>query len=76
MKIEILGTGCKECKELYQRTLEAVKVEGIEAEVIKEEDIVKIMEAGLMSTPGLRVDGKVVSYGKVPKIDEIRGYLK
>ncbi len=76
MKIEILGTGCKKCKELYQRTLEAVKVEGIEAEVIKEEDIVKIMEAGLMSTPGLRVDGKVVSYGKVPKIDEIRGYLK
>ncbi|HAS80372.1 MAG TPA: thioredoxin family protein [Fusobacteriaceae bacterium] len=76
MKIEILGTGCKKCKELYQRTLEAVKVEGIEAEVIKEEDIVKIMEAGLMSTPGLRVDGKVVSYGKVPKIDEIREYLK
>ena len=76
MKIEILGTGCKKCKELYQRTLEAVKVEGIEAEVIKEEDIVKIMEAGLMRTPALRIDGKVVSYGKVPKIDEIRGYLK
>jgi small redox-active disulfide protein 2 len=76
MKIEILGTGCKNCKELYTRTLEAVKLEGVEAEVIKEEDIVKIMEAGLMSTPGLRVDGKVVSYGKVPKVEEIRGYLK
>jgi len=76
MKIEILGTGCKKCKELYERTLEAVKIEGIDAEVIKEEDIVKIIEAGLMSTPGLRVDGKVVSYGKVPKVDEIRKYLK
>jgi hypothetical protein len=54
MKIEILGTGCKKCKELYQRTL----------------------EAGLMSTPGLRIDGKVVSYGKVPKVDEIRNFLK
>ena len=76
MKIEVLGTGCKKCKELYDRTLEAIKLEGKEANVIKEEDIIKIMEAGLISTPGLRIDGEVVSYGKVPKVEEIRKYIK
>ena len=76
MKIEVLGTGCKNCQELYNRVLKALEVAGVEAEVIKEEDIVKIMEAGLMSTPGLRINGKVVSYGRVPKIEEIVEFVK
>ena len=71
MKIEILGTGCAKCKQLEKNVLAALAQTGKFAEVVKVEDLQKIMEYGVMSTPGLVIDGKVVSVGKLLTPDEI-----
>ncbi|MBT1075330.1 thioredoxin family protein [Geobacter grbiciae] len=75
MKIEVLGTGCAKCKTLYENAKKAVEMSGKEAEVIKVEEIQKIMKYGVMSTPALVVDGVVKFSGKVASPDEIRGML-
>lgn len=75
MEIKILGTGCPNCKTLEQATKKAVNELGLDAEVIKEEDIVKIMEYGIPRTPGLVVDGKVVMSGRLPSVEEIKELL-
>jgi small redox-active disulfide protein 2 len=72
MKIEIVGSGCPKCKQLYENVQEALKIAGNDAEVIKVEDIDKITEYGIMMTPGLVVDGEVKSVGKVLTPDEIK----
>jgi small redox-active disulfide protein 2 len=76
MKIEILGMGCSNCNKLYQNALEAAKQSGKEVEVVKIEDIQKIMAYGVMSTPALVVDGVVKAKGKVPKVEEIKELIK
>jgi len=76
MKIEILGSGCPKCKQLYENTQEAIKAIGKEAEVIKVEDIKKITEYGIMMTPGLVVDGEVKSVGKVLSAGEIKTIIQ
>jgi small redox-active disulfide protein 2 len=76
MKIEILGMGCSNCNKLYQNALEAVKLSGKEVEVTKVEDIKKIMSYGVLSTPALAIDGVVKAAGKVPKVEEIKGWIK
>lgn len=65
MEIKILGTGCPKCKALEQQTINALAELDIEADVQKEEDIVKIMNYGVMRTPGLVINGKVVLSGQV-----------
>ena len=75
MKIEILGTGCAKCKTLYENTRAAVQEKGIEAEIVKIEDIPSIMKYGVMSTPALVVDGKVIFSGKTASVGEIKGML-
>jgi small redox-active disulfide protein 2 len=75
MKIEILGTGCAKCKKLYENTLDAVKQSGKEVEVVKVEEIQKIMAYGVMSTPALVVDGVVKTSGKLVSPQEIIGML-
>lgn len=76
MKIEILGTGCSKCKALEEATKQAVAQSGIFAQIEKVEDIMKIMEYGVMSTPGLVIDGKVLSTGKLLSINEIVELIK
>lgn len=71
MKIEILGTGCTKCKALEEVTKKAVAIIGGFHEVKKVEDIVEIMNYGVMSTPALVVDGEVKSVGKLLSVDEI-----
>jgi len=71
MEIKVLGTGCAKCKTLYKATEEALKEAGIEANLSKVEDIVEIMKFGVMTTPALVVDGKVVLKGKVPSVKDI-----
>lgn len=65
MKIKVLGTGCRKCKALLAATEEAVKSSGVQAEIEYVTDMIKIAETGLMSTPGLIIDDKIVSSGKV-----------
>ncbi len=76
MKIEVLGMGCANCKKLYENAVEAVKLSGKEVEVAKVEDIKKIMGYGILSTPALVIDGVVKVVGKVPKAEEIKGWIK
>ena len=71
MKIEILGTDCTKCKALEEAVKKAVAQIGGFHEVKKVEDIVEIMNYGVMSTPALVVDGIVKSSGKLLSIDEI-----
>jgi small redox-active disulfide protein 2 len=75
MEIIILGTGCPKCKSLEKLTREVVEKSGLEARVSKEEDIMKIMEYGVMKTPGLVVDGKVVLSGRLPSEKELTELL-
>jgi small redox-active disulfide protein 2 len=74
-KIQILGTGCPKCNMLKENAEKAVKDLGIEAEIEKVSDIRKIMEMGVMSTPAIAVDGKVISSGKVLKPEEIKKFI-
>ncbi len=71
MEIVVLGTGCAKCKNVEMAAQEAVKKAGISADIRKEEDIVKIMEYNVMTTPALVIDGKVVVKGRVPSVDEV-----
>ena len=71
-KIEILGTGCPKCKKLEEQTREAAAQLNLECDIVKEEDIQKIMAYGVMMTPALVVDGQVKMTGKVPSIDDIK----
>ncbi|MFW5793581.1 MAG: thioredoxin family protein [Bacteroidota bacterium] len=75
MEIKILGTSCPKCKTLEKLTRETVEKEGIDATITKEEDIMKIMEYGVMHTPGLVIDGKVVFSGRVPSAKELNDLL-
>ncbi len=76
MKIEILGTGCSKCKALEEATKQAVAQSGQFAQIEKVEDIMKIMEYNVMSTPGLVIDGKVVSTGKLLSVAKIVELIK
>ena len=75
MEIKVLGTGCPKCKTLEKATRDAITELGIDANVTKEEDIMKIMGYGVMRTPGLVVDEKVVASGKLLTVDEIKDLL-
>lgn len=72
MEIKILGPGCPKCKTLEKLTREVVEQNGIEATVTKVEDIVAIMNYGVMTTPALVIDEKVVLKGRVPSSEELR----
>ncbi|MFQ3586303.1 MAG: thioredoxin family protein [Fimbriimonadaceae bacterium] len=76
MKMQILGTGCANCKNLQRNAEAAVRDIGLDAQIEKVEDLREIMKMGVMSTPGLAVDGTVVSTGRVPSVDEIKAMLK
>ena len=71
MKIKILGSGCANCVTLAENTKKALAESGTEAEIEKVTDFAEIAKYGVMSTPGLVIDEKVVSYGKVLKPQDI-----
>lgn len=72
MNIKILGTGCSRCKALEQITRNAVAEMGITADIEKVEDIVKIMNYGVMRTPALVIDEKIALSGHVPSLTEVK----
>ncbi|MBF7084597.1 TM0996/MTH895 family glutaredoxin-like protein [Desulfallas sp. Bu1-1] len=76
MEIKVLGPGCKNCKALEKTVLEAVAELNIDASVEKVEDPGKIVEAGVMMTPGLIINGKIKSTGKVPKKDAVKKMIQ
>ena len=76
MQIKILGSGCPNCKILEANAKKAIKEMKISAKIEKVTDISKIMKYGVMSTPALVVDEKVVSSGRVLSAEEIKKLLK
>ncbi len=76
MIIKVLGSGCKNCVNLKENTEKALKETGIEAEIIKVENMKDIISYGVMQTPALVIDEKVVSYGKVLKSGDIAKLLE
>jgi small redox-active disulfide protein 2 len=76
MKIEILGTGCPKCKKAFESVEKVVKEFGIDAEVVKVENIQDIMNYGVMITPAIAIDGEVKIAGKIPSPKQIAGWIK
>lgn len=75
MEVKILGSGCSKCRALEANTRQALRDLGIEAEVVKETEVRNIVAYGVLSTPGLVVDGKVEAAGRVPGVGEIKDIL-
>ena len=76
MKIEVLGSGCAKCKLLAERAEEAAKGLGVDFTLVKVTEYPDIVARGVMSTPGLVVDGVVKSQGHVPTVAAIQGMLR
>lgn len=75
LKVEILGTGCKKCHQLEANTKEAIAALNLEVEVFHLTDTMEIVKRGIMKTPALVVNGKIVSQGKVIEPDQIQSLL-
>lgn len=75
MNIKVLGTGCANCKTTLKLIEEAAKAKGVDVELEKVEDLPQIMAYGVMSTPGVVIDGKVVHAGGIPSKETIDGWL-
>ena len=75
MDIKVLGTGCPKCKALENAVINALSELQIQAEVSKVEDIMQIMQFGVMQTPALVIDGKVALSGRLPNNKELKSLL-
>lgn len=75
VEIKILGTGCTKCRTLEKITIDMVREMELEANVTMEEDIMKIMEYGIIRTPGLVIDEKLVLSGRIPSKGELKKLL-
>ena len=73
--IEVLGPGCTRCKETYRVVKHVVEQAGLGTEVVKNESLERMVALGVMSTPAIAIDGKVVLSGRIPKADEVRQLL-
>lgn len=76
INIKVLGTGCPKCKALERAIREVVEENGFEAQIEKVEDIVKIMNYGILATPGMAINEKVVSSGRLLSKDEIKTLIE
>ncbi len=75
MIIKILGSGCPNCKTLERRAQQALEEMNLSAEIVEVRDFREIAAYGIMHTPGLVIDEKVVSAGNVPKLEEIKSLI-
>ena len=75
MTIQVLGPGCKRCAALHQTTIAAAEQLGLDTPVEKIHDYAEMARLGIMSTPALAVDGRVLMSGSVPSVDLVRELL-
>ncbi len=75
-EIKVLGTGCQKCEMLYENVIRALEDLNIEANVIKIKDLMQISAHGVITTPALIIDGKLISQGKLLGVEEIKELLK
>lgn len=76
MEIKVLGSGCSRCKKLLANVKEAVEELGVDASILYVTDMMEIAKTGVLSTPGLLINGKIVSYGRIILVDEIKAMIK
>lgn len=74
-KIEVLGPGCSRCKETYRVVQSLVETEKLPFDVVKDESMDRMVEVGVLATPAVVLEGKVVFSGRIPKTEELRGLL-
>jgi len=74
-KVHVLGPGCPKCQQVAANVAEAAKAAGVEVEVEKVSKPMDIAKYGVMFTPGLAVEGEVVCAGRIPGVEEIKGWL-
>jgi small redox-active disulfide protein 2 len=75
MKIEILGPGCSRCRATEENVRRALAELGLSAEVEHVTDLVEISKRRVMMTPGVVIDGRVCSSGRIPEVPEIKKWL-
>jgi len=76
MKIEVLGPGCPKCNTVMDNVKKALAEIGKTAEVVKVTDINAMIERGVMSTPSLIIDGKLMVQGKIPNVQQIKDWIQ
>ena len=76
MIVQIAGTGCAKCKKLFELVVEATRDLGITCDVVKVEQIRDIAKLGVMTTPALLVDGKILLAGNVPTVEKVKETLQ
>lgn len=76
MEVKILGVGCPVCRRLEQLVREVAAAEGLEVHIVKVSDIDQIMAYDILATPGLVIDGRLKSAGRLPRKDEIVTWLR
>ena len=75
MEIKVFGPGCPRCKQTEKNAVEALEELNLEANVVHVSDLKEIMSHGIMMTPGLAIDDKVVCTGKIPSVEEIKKWV-
>ncbi|PIE52951.1 thioredoxin family protein [Candidatus Fermentibacteria bacterium] len=76
MKVQVLGTGCPKCEKMAETAVKAADSIGLDYQLIKVVDLNDIMSFGVMITPALAVDGKVLVRGRVPSLEEMKELLE
>ncbi len=76
MEIKVLGSGCANCKKVLENVNHAVSDLNLNADILYITDYVEIVKTGLLKTPGLMVDGKIVSAGRVPTLEETKQIIQ
>lgn len=75
MKVTVYGPGCARCAQTAQIVKDVLETAGVSFTLEKISDYAEIAKAGIMATPGVAIDGKVVSTGKIPTVPEVKGWL-
>lgn len=76
MKVKVIGPGCPRCKATYEIVKKVVEKEGLDVEIEYVTDMNEAINLGVVATPAVWIDGKVVIQGKIPKESEILGFIK
>ncbi len=75
-KIQVYGTGCPNCQKLYDMAKQAVEELGLNIEIEKIEDLNAMLAAGVMRTPGLAFDGRLILQGKIPNLPTLKSWIQ